>query len=105
MSENEGGLPFSADPVTTFYECADGSLLQVTSTNTAPSVPDGCTEIFESAYEAQMAAAAADKAAADAAQAVAENEALRLDYEALIALGLPPATAERITGYKPPVTP
>ncbi|MFE6494838.1 hypothetical protein [Streptomyces sp. NPDC057748] len=68
-----------------------------------PPPPAGAVEITEAEYNAGVAAIEAANAAkvAEEEEAAAQERA-RLDCEALIAAGIPPETAARMSGYNPP---
>ncbi|MFD0628522.1 hypothetical protein ACFQ2K_43795 [Streptomyces sanglieri] len=63
--------------------------------------PAGAVEITEAEYNEGVAAIEAANAAKVAEEAAAQERA-RMDYEALIAAGIPPETAARMSGYNPP---
>lgn len=70
------------------------------------SLAEGATPLSADEYTAQRAALEAETssrlaAAADAAAAAAAAQG-GSDYAALVAVGVPAATASRLTGYQPP---
>ncbi|MFF4179735.1 hypothetical protein [Streptomyces sp. NPDC001750] len=89
---------------THFYQHADGSYSTVTVSGVEGPVtpPEGAVEITEAEYNSGVAAIEAANAAQVAEQEAAQQEQARQDYEALIAAGIPPETAARMSGYNPP---
>ncbi|WP_326768687.1 hypothetical protein OG978_32855 [Streptomyces sp. NBC_01591] len=88
----------------TFYYRHEGGSYSVRTVNYEGEVapPDGAVEITEAEYTEGVAAVEAANAALEAEQRAAEQERFRVDYEALIAAGVPPETAARMSGYNPP---
>lgn len=90
---------------TIYYKYADGSVAErtvtVVSEDQVVPVPDGATEITKDEYDAALAQIEQDNAAAEAAAEAADMERRRQDYEALLAAGVPDATAQRLSGYEP----
>ncbi|WP_406501609.1 hypothetical protein OHA04_27745 [Streptomyces sp. NBC_01590] len=92
------------EETTHFYRHADGSYSTVTFSGTEghATPPEGAVEITEAEYNEGVAAIEAANAAKVAEEEAAAQERARLDYEALIAAGIPPETAARMSGYNPP---
>ncbi|MFJ8852381.1 hypothetical protein [Streptomyces sp. NPDC102437] len=91
---------------TYYYRHADGSYSTVTVTGEGPipepELPEGAVAITEADYNEGVAAVEAANAEREAQERAAEQERCRVDYEALIAAGVPPETAARMSGYNPP---
>jgi hypothetical protein len=91
-----------------YYQHDDGSVSQRTLSSSGeeepahPEPPDGATEITAEEYAQALAEIDAERQQALAAQAAAEEQQRADDYNALIAAGVPAATASRLTGYTPP---
>jgi hypothetical protein len=85
-----------------YYRHANGAYSQQeVSEGSVPQAPAGAVETTAQEYAAGLAAVQEANAAAVAERAAAEREAARADYEALIAAGIPEATARRMSGYTP----
>ncbi|AXE76020.1 hypothetical protein [Streptomyces atratus] len=86
-----------------YYRYADGSVSEREySGDGEPDVPEGASEITQQEYEEAKAALDAEQAEHVAAIDAEAQERARQDYEALIAAGIPPETAARMSGYNPP---
>ncbi|MEU0059081.1 hypothetical protein [Streptomyces sp. NPDC006334] len=101
MSETIEDVDF---PLVRYYQLPNGGLGQMewTGGEVAPDLPEGATELTAAQYAAAYALweqARADRLAADAA---ARAQAAQADYDALIAAGIPDATAQRLSGHTPP---
>ncbi|GGZ73350.1 hypothetical protein ACFOOM_00825 [Streptomyces echinoruber] len=91
---------------TFYYLYPDGSITARTVVGDGPIThPEGVVLLSREEYEQRLAAIEAQRAQEAEDTRAAETEQKRLDYLALIALGLPPETASRITGYVPPPEP
>ncbi|MEZ3180828.1 hypothetical protein KYY02_19670 [Streptomyces pimonensis] len=91
---------------TFYYLYPDGSVGERTVSGVDEVThPEGVVLLSREEYETRLAEIQAQRDAEAEATRQAELEQKRADYEALIALGLPPATASRITGYYPPPEP
>lgn len=90
----------------TFYYRHEGGSYSVRTVNYEGDVapPEGAVEISEAEYNDGVAAVEAANAEREAQERAAEQERCRADYEALIAAGVPPETAARMSGYEPPAT-
>lgn len=85
---------------TVYYMFDNGSVASRTVTGSEPpALPDGAVEITQAEYEQELAAIqqAHDDAVADVEAAEAQQR--EDDYNALIAAGIPEATARRMAGY------
>lgn len=92
------------EPVITeafFRRASDGALMRRTGQNTVPATPAGFDVITEAQYAVYLTDAEADQAAAEQAVAVAEALSAQADYAALVAAGIPAATASRLSGHTP----
>ncbi|MFE4336078.1 hypothetical protein ACFRQM_44000 [Streptomyces sp. NPDC056831] len=87
-----------------YYKYPDGSFsaLSVEGEEGAYEVPADAVEITEAEYTEGVAAIEAANAQQAAAEEAAAQERARLDYEALIAAGIPAETAARMSGYQVP---
>ncbi|TDC27659.1 hypothetical protein E1211_28990 [Micromonospora sp. 15K316] len=85
--------------VVRYYVYPDGSYSMLTLVGGAGVVPPDATEITQAEYEAGVAAVnAANEALAE--QQLADDRALaEADFEALVAAGIPEATARRLSGF------
>ncbi|WP_413752613.1 hypothetical protein NRF20_13060 [Streptomyces sp. R-74717] len=92
------------DEETHFYRHADGSYSSQTYGGYEGTIepPEGAVEITEAEYTEGVAAIEAANAQKAAEEEAAAQERARQDYEALIAAGIPPETAARMSGYNPP---
>ena len=90
---------------TIYYRFADGSVAEkvvtVPAEDTVVTPPEGATEITKEQYDTELAAIEAANAAALAETQAADRARQREDYEALLAAGIPEATARRMSGYEP----
>ncbi|MFE4796248.1 hypothetical protein ACFRFL_14295 [Streptomyces sp. NPDC056708] len=89
---------------THFYRHADGSYSTQTFSGIehSPTPPEDAVEITEAEYNEGVAAIEAANAQKAAEEEAAAQERARLDYEALIAAGIPAETAARMSGYQVP---
>ncbi|WP_331723360.1 hypothetical protein [Streptomyces atratus] len=87
---------------TYYYRHDNGSYSTRTVNYEGAEPPAGAVEITEAEYTEGVAAIEAANAAKVAEEEAAAQERARLDYEALIAAGIPPETAARMSGYNPP---
>jgi hypothetical protein len=85
-----------------FYRYADGSLVRIDATNTVPQPPEGAVEITQAEYEAGIAAIEQQRQQDLEATQAAELAAAQDAYNALIAAGIPEATARHLSRYTPP---
>ncbi|WP_326817852.1 hypothetical protein OIE61_29195 [Streptomyces sp. NBC_01762] len=103
MTGTEFGVPGIqpvAEPVTYWVLYDDGSSGRTESTTGEPTLTSPGRLVTEAEYQARVDEL---KAANDAyvAEIQAEDEARqRQDFEALVASGLPDATARRLSGYE-----
>lgn len=87
---------------TIYYLLAGGGYASVTVTGDAEyDPPPGATVISQAAYELGVAQVEAANAAYVAGLREAEQQAAQDDYEALVAAGIPEATALRLSGHVP----
>jgi hypothetical protein len=93
--------------ITRYYKLADGTY-GVLQSMPAPNLPAGATEVTKAEYDAEIAdrKAMVDQKVQDnvdaASAAALTNEAQAADdYAALVAAGIPAATASRLTGHTP----
>ncbi|WP_146238351.1 hypothetical protein [Streptomyces sp. Act143] len=89
---------------TLYYQYADGSVSKRTVTDTGEPVPPppGGTEITAEEYAQQLAAIEQTNADAEAELHDQEQQQSLEDYQALLALSVPEATARRLSGYTGP---
>jgi hypothetical protein len=93
--------------LTLYYLHDDGSVSQrvVSSSGdeqpTPPEPPADATEVTAEEYAQALAEIDAQREEERAAQAAAEDQQRADDYNALIAAGVPAATASRLSGYAP----
>lgn len=85
-----------------YYKLPDGSFGRQTSSTGPVELPDGAVIITEAEYLELLAAFEAERARRAAETAAAELAQAKADYDVLIALGVPDATARRMSGYNPP---
>jgi hypothetical protein len=87
---------------TLYYRTADGVLTSRVVTGETveePALPEGATELTAEQYETALAAVN-EARQEHAEELVATDQAnAHADYEALLASGIPEATARRLTGY------
>ncbi|MBC9729246.1 hypothetical protein [Streptomyces sp. TRM68367] len=86
---------------TFYYEFPDGTVQELVTTDADPQHPADATLLTEEEYNAKRAAieqAQAQHRADIQAQEAAESQD---DYQALLAAGIPDATARRLSGYSP----
>ncbi|MGW1352849.1 hypothetical protein ACWCQE_26805 [Streptomyces sp. NPDC002409] len=88
----------------TFYYRHEGGSFSTRTVNCPGEItaPEGAVEITEAEYAEGVAAVEAANAQIVEEQRAAEQEQRRTDYEALVAAGVPPETAARMSGYEPP---
>ncbi|MDH6489669.1 hypothetical protein [Streptomyces sp. SAI-127] len=84
---------------TFYYEHPDGSLTERTTTAAEPVHPEGVTLLTEADYTTKLAAAEAALEQQHADTRAAETAAKESAYEALLAVGIPEASARQISGY------
>ncbi|MFE7356957.1 hypothetical protein ACFU8Q_28315 [Streptomyces sp. NPDC057543] len=89
------------EETTRYVRTASGSVMKITDSGSTTVLPDGAVEITAEEYEATLAAiqAASDQKAAD--ERAQELAAKKDAYDALIAAGIPEASARQISGYTP----
>lgn len=88
------------EPVTYWVLYDDGSASRIESTNGEPVLTSPGRLVTEAEYQARVEELeAANAAEIEAIQAEEENRR-REDYEALLAAGVPDATARRLSGYQ-----
>jgi hypothetical protein len=91
---------------TLYYRLASGALRAVTVTvadeDQQVPPPAGATELTEAQYAEQLAALEAANAQLVADRRAAETAAKQAAYEALVAVGVPEASAAQLSGYSPP---
>jgi len=91
---------------TLYYRLASGALREVTVTvadeNEQVPPPAGATELTEAEYQTELAALQAANAQLVADRRAAETAAKQAAYEDLIAAGIPEASAQQLSGYRPP---
>ncbi|MBA9005904.1 hypothetical protein [Thermomonospora cellulosilytica] len=89
---------------TVYYRQPDGS---VSSRSVAgahaepPPIPEDATEITADEYQAALEQIRAAHSEQDQRVAEQDRQRQEQDYQALVALGLPAETAQRLTGYVP----
>lgn len=87
---------------TAYYLMPDGSVASLAvSDGATPILPEGAVPISQVEYSETVETI---KAALDTASAQLQAEELAMkqaDYDALILLGMPPATASRMSGWTP----
>lgn len=92
---------------TQYFRTADGVLASRKTTGDTEEpqpLPDGATALTEEEYEAALLDVEAARQE-HAEELVATDEAnQRADYDALVATGVPEATARRLSGYTGPGT-
>lgn len=88
----------------TFYVLYDdGSIGRiVTDTGTEPVLPKPGRIVTEAEYRSALDAHAQTRAQRIADEQAAETAAKQAAYEALVEVGVPAASAEQISGYRPP---
>lgn len=83
-----------------YYRQGDGVLAtRVSSDTNALAYPDEATRLTKKQYEAQLANVQAARQEHAAELTAGEEQRRRDDYEALIALRMPEASARRLSGY------
>jgi hypothetical protein len=90
---------------THYYRYASGAYGEQTVTGYAepPETPEGAVRISEQAYAAGVAAVESVNAAYVEDLNKAVREVADADYQALLAAGIPEATARRLTGQGDPL--
>jgi hypothetical protein len=86
---------------TFYYEYPDGSLAERVTTAAEPVHPEGVTLLTEAEYASKLAAAEAAQEQHQADIRAEETAAKQAAYDALIAVGIPEASARQISGYWP----
>jgi hypothetical protein len=86
---------------TFYYEYPDGSLAERVTTAAEPVHPEGVTLLTEAEYASKLAAAEAAQEQQQADIQAEETAAKKDAYDALIAVGIPEASARQISGYWP----
>ncbi|CAL9431380.1 hypothetical protein SUDANB21_02058 [Streptomyces sp. enrichment culture] len=91
------------ETLTFYYLYPDGSFAerQVTGVDHVHH-PDGVVLLTAEEYAQKVAEFEAQTAADEEAAREEDLARKRADYEALLALGIPPETASRLSGYTPP---
>lgn len=91
------------EPQIYYVNNGDGSVSRIESdSGVAPTLSEPATFISEDEYTAQLAAMQQEHDDRVAAAEAAQQQAAKDDYDALIAAGIPAATARRMSGYTPP---
>lgn len=94
---------------TFYYRYDSGALEELTVTvadeDEQVPAPPGATEISREEYEQEFAALEAANEERAAEQRAQEEAAKKAAYEALIAAGIPEASAQQLSGYRPPEEP
>lgn len=78
-----------------------GEISEITSDEADISIPAGGEVITAEQYEAELAELRRGRDTYVAGLLAADAERTRGDFEALTALGVPEATARRLSGYEP----
>jgi hypothetical protein len=86
---------------TFYYEYPDGSLAERVTTAADPVHPQGVTLLTEAEYATKLEAAEAAQEQQQADIRAEETAAKKDAYDALIAVGIPEASARQISGYSP----
>lgn len=85
---------------TQHYRTADGALAARTVTGMdLPELPEGATPLTPKQYDTELKKLKGKQDEYKARLAVEDQQRMRADYDALRALGVPEATASRLTGY------
>lgn len=89
------------EETTIYYQWPDGAVAERTVSGGAETVtpPEGAVEITEEEYRAALATMEEEREREREKQKETEDAAIREDYEALRALGVPEETARRLSGY------
>lgn len=98
-------MPDTPNTETFYVVYDDGSIEQLTMTGTGPLVPvlDKPGRITSKAEYDQYKTVMDERHAIYLAElSAAEQSTMRTDYDALIAAGMPDATARRLSGYTGP---
>lgn len=89
------------DALTQHYRLPDGVLaLRTVQGMDLPELPEGATPVTPEEYETELAALKVQQEEYRARLDAEDQERVRGDYDALRELGVPEATAARITGYR-----
>lgn len=87
---------------TIYYRYANGAIgVKTTSGDDAGTPPDGAAVITQAEYEQDSAAIVAGYTQLDEQREAEQQADAHDDYDALLAAGIPEATAQRLSGYQP----
>lgn len=89
---------------TYYYQYPDGSIVSVVASGTEPTPPEGATVLTKADYDTAVTQHEQARQQRDNDTKAAEAANARSDYDALIAAGIPEATARRLSGHTPAPT-